>query len=358
MKVENGACLKDKIVILEAELEKTGSEMQRTLELLSISELENKEQTKLVAHQRESIKELNGILKTTSKAHGGFKRKLNEITSSLLPSFDSTTAVGESDNLVDQVTQSLQFLSEVAKAKTGAVDLVRERMKKEILEYKTKASVAAHKEEVLQEGLTISESNANRERELHEGIIAEIERKHERQLSEFVITNEKTEEIVRQLANEVQVSGLEIDNHRQTIDEQRELIKKCEERLKKESSARSYLQKSLADEKRERDIQNRLVKELKMMLKLCGGVGKDFCFEQEDLMLMVNKLSDDQGMLEVENCSLRERVSQSFLVTQEDEEQEVNQQQYQVEVIINESADDIALTEAILAQNLKSQDKN
>eukprot|EP01060_Flectonema_neradi_P008740 TRINITY_DN16248_c0_g1_i1.p1 TRINITY_DN16248_c0_g1~~TRINITY_DN16248_c0_g1_i1.p1 ORF type:complete len:454 (+),score=134.29 TRINITY_DN16248_c0_g1_i1:61-1362(+) len=357
-KIDINEGLKDKIIILEAELEKTTSEMQQTMEQLSIAKLENEEQKKVIDEQHTAIEKVSAHLATNENANIEFVETIHSITSSLLPSFDPPSQEGGSRDLTDKVRQSLQFLSEVTKAKNDAVELVRERMKKEILEYKTKASIATHKEEVLQESLTLSESNASREREIYEVRISEIERKHERDLSIHESVREKSEQTMQQLANEVQVGNLEIANHKQTISEQQDLIKKCEDRLRKESSSRSYLQKLLADEKRERDVQSRLADELKMILQLTGGVGKEFTFQQEDLMLMVNKLSNEQGMLEVENCDLRGRVSQSLIFDPEDSSQpdeHQNQQKYQVEVIVNESADDAALTEAILAQNLQSE---
>eukprot|EP01064_Diplonema_japonicum_P024377 TRINITY_DN3493_c0_g1_i1.p1 TRINITY_DN3493_c0_g1~~TRINITY_DN3493_c0_g1_i1.p1 ORF type:complete len:424 (+),score=115.74 TRINITY_DN3493_c0_g1_i1:1200-2471(+) len=341
----------DRIVLLEAEVERQGVHIQGLVATLEGTKREAKQFEEAAKASTLSYKEAVQSIKMLKGNLHEMVTCLSSVTRSLLPSYEQPTP--NDQEVVQHLEEGFDFLNEVLKAKADATAMVRERMKSELMEYKTKASIATHKEEVLQQSLGMQEENSEKQQKLHAKELLECNRKHDKAVADLNSIILQKDNGIQNLSRELEISKLEQISLEQTVSEQAELITKCDTRLKQEAGARSHLQKVLKEEQRNRFKATKQVEELKLKMKL--GSGHGYTLKEEELVLMVSQLKDAQGALEVENCLLRDKLTESILPIVSGREQAPQTLADDVDVAINESNGDIALTEAILLRNLTNK---
>ncbi|KAJ9441140.1 hypothetical protein DIPPA_25192 [Diplonema papillatum] len=355
------ANLRDKVIMLEAEVERLGMRSQQVLNALAASEVEVKEGHELIA----KLQQEKAGYRTTLEALGAPLKSLlvhsGEITRILLPSF-KITEIGSThpSEYVGDLKESMLFLQEVAQARSDAMQLVREKMKQEIMDHKANAGLAEHKEEVLQESLKLAEQNAAKERELHATRIAQLEARARQQADELLQHLQKKEDSLAESSKQLSISRTEKQTLDKTISDLQDTVTQCEEQLKKEARARAHLQKVLLEEQKLRLVAEKQLRDFKERTKLCG-VDMAYRLNEEDLMSIVRDLCDSQGALELENCFLRDKLdaskSEGFASLALPEEVEEPPLAEQVAVAAEDSLADTALTEALLWRN-REQHKN
>eukprot|EP01061_Rhynchopus_euleeides_P035405 TRINITY_DN59660_c0_g1_i1.p1 TRINITY_DN59660_c0_g1~~TRINITY_DN59660_c0_g1_i1.p1 ORF type:complete len:451 (+),score=140.93 TRINITY_DN59660_c0_g1_i1:47-1354(+) len=355
-KARDASSLRDRVVVLEAELERLAEYVQETTASMDRLQAEKKQNEAAIAAAQQDRSQSEADSENLRQSLHAILQRLYALTMNMLPSFvpselqNEATTTAISDHLADGIS----FLSEVFKARTEASAMIREKMKTEQLELQAKLSVAAHKETVLQEGLRMSEDNMQQERDMFAMQVRDIEEKGRADVShmkqEIADYQERLEEAAH-VQQRLQSSKAEVD---------RSLIARCDEltasesRFKKEVAARRHLQRLLGEEQTKRSISDKQVKELKLQMKLCGA-GHAATLSEVDLVNMVSRLNGEQGALEVENCDLRDKLAGVRADDETDSCEEMSIQD-QIDAALQGDAAagaDIALAETLLERNMR-----
>eukprot|EP01063_Lacrimia_lanifica_P041398 TRINITY_DN9645_c1_g3_i3.p1 TRINITY_DN9645_c1_g3~~TRINITY_DN9645_c1_g3_i3.p1 ORF type:complete len:387 (+),score=147.98 TRINITY_DN9645_c1_g3_i3:693-1853(+) len=350
-----GDGMKDRVVLLEAELERVSLKLQDCVGELAAAQLMHKEQMKQIQGLTARVGETASAGKSVASSLRGLVQKLFGVTQQILPSFQRVAV--EDNATAPQLTAVLHdtvaFLSEVTRARGDAVQMVREKMKQQLLDATGKLALMEEKEAVLQQSLQLADENTKKEQDVHRAKLEEMERKYGRDAGKLEDKIAAVQVSLREAQHEVEIMRLENDSLGQTVAGQVELISACEERLTKEAAARAHLQKMAAEEAKKRLVLEKQVVEMKVQLKLCGA--GDATLREEDLVAMVTQLTSVQGALEVENCSLRDKLQKKDTLGLGPEDGKSPVLLEQLEAAIEDEYADDALTQILLRRNLGAQ---
>ena len=353
-KCKQSQLLRDRVVVLEAELERLAEYVTETTQALTAQQQEKRHQDATLQQTRDAHHNLQEEGVACKGALTTLLHRLHSLTVSMLPSFTAAETKDDASTLdiTECLSDGVAFLSEVFKARTEASFMIREKMKTEQLELQARISVGQHKETVLQEGLRMSEDNIVKEREMFQAQLAEAgERAHteaeraQAGVAEYQKHLEAAETEIQKAASAK--AALERD-----MSERESELSALEEQLKKEAAARRHLQRLLGEEQNHRALCERQVKEMRLQMKLCG-LGATPTLKEEDLVNMVTRLNTEQGALEVENCNLRDKLHGVPHTDDSDTDYGEDSLNEQVQVAMDNSGADIALAETLLERKMK-----
>ena len=304
--------LEGKVVVLEAELERMLAHVQESTAAMREAQAQRQSQAAELAAHEAARKEAEEDAAATRLALHDVVRRVSALTQAMLPSYEPRTSPAARDDatrgeLLHGLSDGVDFLGEVFRARAEAATLIRERMKTDHLELQAKLSVAAHQQSVLEEGMRMSEDNVGSERRMMAERQEGADAKHKAELARL----EADLGCALRDLQESRVAGERLRLAQEAASDElattAAAAAAADERCAKEAAARRHLQEVVADERARCAVAEKQVAELTMQMKLCG-MGATPTLRERELLDMVERLSGRRGELEAECCNLRDRL--------------------------------------------------